>query len=196
MINFFTNLLTSSSDTIFWVSAVVGTTFFVLRLLISFFGGGFFDHDLDLDSVDDHGDHHSISLFKFFTMHSLSGFLMMFGWAGLACMAQFHMSAGYSFLIALLCGLVMLIVTALIMRLAMHFEAQGAVFSSKKTVGLIGTVYQRIPPNGQGKIQLVVNNSTRELLAQSHYKEAIESFTVVKVVKAIDHEIVEVIELK
>jgi hypothetical protein len=56
-------------------------------------------------------------------------------------------------------------------------------------------VYQRIPAVGQGKIHIVVNNSTRELLAQSYNKKAIESFTLIKVVKEVDHEIVEVIEL-
>lgn len=195
MIDFIINFLKSSTDTIFWISAIVGTTLFLLRLIVSFFGGGFFEHDADLDSLHDHADHHSTSLFKFLTMHSLSGFLMMFGWAGLACSVQFNIHSGYSFLIALGCGLAMLILTALIMRGAMFFQDPGAVFSSEKTIGLVGTVYQRIPADGQGKIQLVVNNSTRELLARSHDKKAIESFALIKVVRAIDHEIVEVIEL-
>ena len=190
-------LVQSSSNTIFWISAVLGTTFFLLRVLMSLFGGGFGedDIDVDVDSFEDGDAHHGNGLFKFFTMHSVSGFLMMFGWAGLACSVQCTLSAGYSFLIALGCGLAMLITTVLIMRGALFFEGPGSVFSSKKTIGLIGTVYQRIPAHGQGKIHIVVNTSTRELLAQSYTKKDIESFTLIKVVKAIDHEVVEVIAL-
>ena len=194
MINSIINLLQSSSETIFWISATIGTTFFLLRMAMSILGGGFFEDDADLGNSHHGSEHHHTSLFKFLTVHSLSGFLMMFGWAGLACLDQFSMSTGYSFLIALLCGIAILIITTIVMRGAMSFEAPGNVFSTKQTIGLVGTVYQRIPAHGQGKIHIVINNSTRELLAQSHHK-TIESFTLIKVVKAIDHEIVEVTEL-
>ena len=190
---FIMNFLNSSSDIIFWISAIVGTTLFLLRMLMSFFGSGFFEENVDLDGFEDH-NHHSGLLFKFFTMHSLSGFLMMFGWSGLACIAQFNLSTSYSFLIALICGISMILIIALIMHVAMFLESPGTIFSTKKTIGLIGKVYQYIPEHGQGKIHVVVNNITRELLAQSHNKKAIESFTLIKVVKIIDHEIVEVTE--
>jgi hypothetical protein len=205
VINFIINFLESSSDTIFWASAIVGTTFFLLRISMSIFGGGFSEDDIDFDDLHDgdghhrdghHPDgHHSSSLFKFLTMHSLSGFCMMFGWSGLACTQQFHMTSAQAFLIALMCGVSMLVVTALIMRGALYLQGPGSVFSINKTIGMVGTVYQRIPADGLGKIHATVNNNTRELLAQSHNKKAIESFTLIKVVSVIDHEIVEVIEL-
>lgn len=195
MINFIINFLASSSDTIYWISATVGTTFLLLRIAMSFLGGGFFEDDMDLDHGHDTGDHHENALFKFFTLHSLSGFLMMFGWSGLACIYQFDVSAGYACLIALACGFTMLMIVGFIMRATKFFESPGSVFSSKETIGLVGTVYQQIPAEGQGKIQLVVNGNTRELLAQSFDKKDIESFTLIKVVKAVDHEMVEVIEL-
>lgn len=194
MINLIINFLTSSSETIFWISAILGTTFFVLRMAMSIFSNGLFEDSADLDDLHGHGEHHSYSLFKFLTMHSLSGFLMLFGWSGLASVAQFNLPAGYAFLVALACGLAMLILTGLIMRGAMLFEGRGSVFSTKQTIGLTGIVYQRIPKNGQGKIHVIVDNNTREILAQSQNK-TIESFTIIKIVKALDHEIVEVTEL-
>lgn len=195
MINTIINFLYSSSDTIYWISATVGTTFFLLRMALSFFGGGFFEDAIDVDDAAYDGEHHDGALFKFLTMHSLSGFLMMFGWSGLACIHQFFLPSGSTAVIALGCGFVMLLVTVSIMRAARFFEAHGSVFSAEKTVGLKGMVYQSIPAHGQGKIHIVVDSSTRELLAQSHTKKAIEPFALVKVVKALDHEIVEVIEL-
>lgn len=195
MFSFIINFLFLSSDTIYWISATVGTTFLLLRIAMSFLGGGFFEDDMDVDHGQDAGDHHDNALFKFFTLHSLSGFLMMFGWSGLACIYQFDLSAGYSCLIALACGFVMLMIIGLIMRATKFFESSGSVFSSKETVGLVGIVYQQIPAHGQGKIQIVVNGSTRELLAQSCDKKDIESFTLIKVVNVIDHEVVEVTKL-
>ena len=194
MMNLIIGFLASTQDHIFWVSAILGTTFFALRLVMSLFGGGVFEHhDSDIDSV---GFHHDSLFFKCFTVHSLSGFLMIFGWAGLACTIQYTISTGLSFIIALASGLAMLLVTGLLMRAALSLEGRGSVFIVQKTVGLVGTVSQRIPSHGQGKIQLTINNMTRELLAQSNNKKPIQSFTVVKVVRVIDHEIVEVIELE
>lgn len=189
------NVLLSSSDvsgvTIFWVSATLGTTLFLLRLSVSVFSGALFENDAHLDHQS---QNYEYAVFKFLTVHSLSGFLMIFGWAGLACVVQFRMDAGYAFLMALLLGTIMFLVTALIMRSTSLLESHGDVFSTKKTVGLVGTVYQHIPANGFGKIHVVVNNVTRELVAHSQYV-AIESFKLIKIIKAIDYETVEVIEL-
>ena len=194
MINLIISFLASTRDHIFWASAILGTTFFVLRLMMTLFGGAFFEHhDVDIDSV---GFHHDSPLFKCFTMHSLSGFLMTFGWAGLACSIQYSVSTGLSLLIALACGLAMFVLTTFIMRAALSLEGSGSVFLIQKAVGLVGTVSQRISAHGQGKVQLTINNITRELLAQSSSKKPIESFTLVKVVRAIDQEIVEVIKFE
>lgn len=188
-------LLQNPSDFVFWISATIGTALFLLRILMTFIGDAL-SSDVDMD-VEIHADeHHFMPSLKLFTLHSLSGFLMMFGWIGLACTHQYGLSYTHSLLIALVAGTCMLFITAFIMQQALSLEEHGAVFSTKKTVGLVGTVYQRIPAGGQGKIQLMVNNLTREVLAQSHNKKAIESFTLVKVVKAIDHEIVEVVTLE
>jgi|GEM_PF-673566 len=195
MIDSFLTFFTSTQHPFFWTSASLGTTLFLLRLLMSLFGVGFFEHDADIDTLHD-GLHHDSPFFKCLTIHSLSGFLMIFGWVGLACNMQFKMPTGFSLLIALACGLAMLVITAFIMHAAMSLEGSGSVFSIQKTIGLIGSVSQRIPAHGQGKVQLTIDNTTREILAQSYNKKTIQSFTVVKVIKALDHEIIEVIELE
>jgi hypothetical protein len=89
-----------------------------------------------------------------------------------------------------------MVITALLMRYATTLESHGTVFSNKKAINLIGTVYQRIPENGQGKVQIVVEGITRELLAQSFDRKAIESFQLVKVVNVIDHEVIQVQTIK
>ena len=185
------NILLSSTDTVFYISALSGITLFFLRMMISFWHGL-----LDVEHGDMHGahggdaHHHDMPSFKFFTLHSVSGFLMIFGVTGLACVHQYNMSYIYAFLIALLAGLAIMLVTALIFWSALFLEGSGQLFDINKTQGLQAQVYQRIPENGIGKIHIIVHGVTRELLAQSANKESIESFTDVTVVTVINHETV------
>jgi hypothetical protein len=161
---------------------------------MAFIGGGFDVDDGSLD-VEMHDTHHDVPSFKLFTLHSISGFFMMFGLIGLACTQQFELSYAHAYAIACIAGVSTMILIALLFRTALLFQGPGSVFNLHKTVGLVGTVYQRIPAQGQGKITVVVNGITRELLAQSSDKKPIESFKLVNVIKVIDHEIVEVAEL-
>lgn len=197
MVSYVSNFLNNISDTIFWISAIVGTTFFLLRVLMAVFGGALDiddSHDSDFELHDDF-QHHALPSFKLLTLHSISGFLMMFGFVGLACTNQLGFSLVQSFTGAFLAGFVVMILTACIFQGFLRLQGQGAVFAIEKTIGLIGTVYQTIPERGQGKIQIVVNGATRELLAQSKDNECIDSFTTVKIIRVVDHEIVEVIQI-
>ncbi|MCX5922203.1 MAG: hypothetical protein NTX86_02655 [Candidatus Dependentiae bacterium] len=191
------NFLENSNDTMFWVSGILGTTLFALRMITVFFSGAMEIDDADIHSYEGGDDfhYHTVPSLKLFTLHSMSGFFMMFGWVGLACTHQFDLSYLPAIVIAFAAGVAVMFLVALIFRGALFFEGSGDVFMVHKTVGLVGTVYQRIPATGQGKIQLMVNGVTRELLAQSHTQEIIESFALVKVVKVIDHEVVEVEKL-
>jgi hypothetical protein len=175
------------------VSALIGTTLFLLRVLTTFWGGMFEADDAhNFDAID---DHHLVPPFKFITLHSLSGFLMMFGFSGLACITQLDLSRPQAVGWAFLMGLIVMALTSVIVRGFLRLQAQGAVFSIEKTIGLVGTVYQTIPERGQGKIQVIVGGITRELLAQSHYQECIDSFSTVKIVRVIDYQTVEVIHV-
>ncbi|MDR3550846.1 MAG: hypothetical protein P4L31_05490 [Candidatus Babeliales bacterium] len=187
------NFFQSSSNTIFWTSAIVGTTLFGLRVLAALLGGALDVDDAHVDSVEIDDIHdHIVPSFKLLTLHSISGFFMMFGWAGLACVHQLGFSYAMSYVIACAVGLAVMIITALLFKGALLFQDPGSVFAIQKTVGLIGTVYQRIPAHGQGKIQIVLNGTTREILAQSHDNKTIDSFSIVKVLRVVDYDVVEV----
>lgn len=194
MKTFFLSLLQGNAQTIFWASAIAGTLLFALRIVTTlvggiFDGGGEFDDYLD----DSAGDHHETPSFRIFSLHSISGFFMMFGWVGLACYTQFKLSYASSLGIAAVAGILIMLLTAVIFRSALLLESNGTTFTIKNTVGLVGTVYQQIPKDGQGKIHVVVNGITRELLAQSLDHQEIESFAIVRVVRALDYEVVAVV---
>lgn len=153
------------------------------------------DTNYDSDSFDTEHGHDSFFSFKILTLHSLSGFLLMFGWVGLACTVQLGFSYLFSLLIATACGVGMAIFTTYLIKGALLLESAGSTFSIQKTIGLTGYVYQRITADGYGKIHVIVDNISRELLAQSHQKNDIESFALIKIIAALDEETVEVIEI-
>lgn len=193
MLNQFIFFVQETSDLIFWSAAIFGSVLFLLRLCTAIFGGfgEEFDHHDDGDIAD--GDtHHQFGLFKLFTMHTVSGFFMMFGWVGLACIKQFHCSQWYALLWASAAGLITMIMTALIFKWSRLLVSSGECFDIEQTIDMVALVYQRIPNQGQGKIQLVVGGVTREILAQSQNGSSIESFSYVKVVSSVDHETVSV----
>lgn len=191
------SLLKESPDLVFWGSALFGTVLFLLRLCATVIGGMTeeFAEFEDLAVEDGHAHHSATGSFKLFTLHSISGFFMMFGWVGLACLKQLNYSHQASMMLAILAGIVTMVLTALIFKVALMLVSSGTRFDIKKTVGLVGTVYQRIPHDGQGKIQLVIDGVTREILAQSLDHCTIESFKIVRVIKVLDHETVIVKEI-
>ena len=192
--SFFSYFQTIHSS-IFLISALFGTTLFFLRVLSIFLLGGLGEEGSDQDfsdSFDTEPHEHTGGSFKLFTLHSLSGFFMIWGFAGLACTEQYLFSLEKSFLIATFFGLCMLFLTAAIMSYALLLQSSGSVFSNTQTIGLVATVCQRIPQHGFGKIQVIVHGASREMLARSHHQKNIESFTLVKISKVIDTESVEV----
>lgn len=156
--------------------------------------GGLSDEWVDGDHVDiEHGGediHHQTGSFKLLTLHSLSGFFMMFGWVGLACTQQLQCNEYVAIGYALLAGFFTMMLTAFIFTWSRMLVSSGARFSIEQTVGLVGTVYQYIPGDGIGKIQVIVDGVTRELLARSCDGTDIESFLVVRIVSVLDYETV------
>ena len=188
----FISFIKETPDLIFWAAAFFGTILFCLRLCATILGGfsqEWADNDNEMFDDGDEYHHHSNS-FKLFTLHSISGFFMMFGWVGLACTKNLQYTHLNALLFSLIAGFATMMLTALIFKWSQLLVSKGSQFAIEETKGLIGTVYQRIPAHKQGKIQLVVNGVTRELLAQSHDGHSIESFCTIQVTGIIDHETV------
>jgi len=186
------SFLKEAPGLVFWASALFGTVLFILRLCATIIDG--FSEELhesdDMMIEDADKYHHHTGSFKLFTLHSISGFFMMFGWVGLACAKQLHCSQHIAILFSFIAGFTTMLLTALIFKWSQLLVSSGTRFDIEKTVGMVGTVYQRISHKGQGKIQLVVDGVTRELLAQSHDNHSIESFCSVEVVGVLDYETV------
>jgi membrane protein implicated in regulation of membrane protease activity len=171
----------------FWLAAICGTLFFILRTVLMFSGG-----DID-DGVDARIDEGSDAAFEVLSINGITAFVMMFGWAGLTAYLQYKRSAGLSLLIAFFIGVVSMLMMAWLFHLSRKMVSHGATLNVNDLVGLTASVYQTIPAEGIGKITVsVASGGTREWNAVSAEKTEIASFTSVKIVKVIDSQTVTV----
>jgi hypothetical protein len=184
------NSIRGSADVVFLICAVTGMTLFVLRGLFMFLGDIF--HDADVD----HHHEDVAPTFKFLTLHTMTGFLMIFGLLGLGLRHQLDFPFGLTLGLALMAGIFMMLLVAVIFYAASHMASSGTQFSTKRAVGLPAVVYQRITASDDGKIQVVVQGVTRELNARSVSRAAIDSFVHVKIVGTVDQTTVLVEPLK
>ncbi len=185
------------SESIFWMCAIGGTLLFFLKVglvLLSGLGAEGFDsdhadgHDFDVETDLDH--HGALSSFKLLSLNSLSGFFMMFGWVGLTALKQFNLHPFLSSLCGVGAGFILLLLSGLLLKGALALVSPGTRFETSQCIGLTGSVYQKIPTGGIGKIQLLVQGVTREVLAKSNDGKEIASFAQIKVADVIDNEIV------
>jgi membrane protein implicated in regulation of membrane protease activity len=180
-------------ERIFWICALTGSLFFLLKVVTAMFSS-FGDHS-SLSEVDGDPDlSSSDQAFKLFSIHSLTGFFMMFGWVGLASYKQFMFSSELSTLIAFIGGLLMMIITSMMFKLAAYFVSPGSSFSLDQLKGKYATVYQEIPADGTGKIHITVDGILREVQAVSLTKKKINSFTHVEIVQVPGNQTVVVSE--
>ena len=185
---------TDTFELVFLISAIAGTASFVFKAIVSLTLGEMHDIDTDLGAGDiaHDGIQSSDAAFELFSITSLTGFFMMFGWSGLAAYKEFSLSQSGTFGCALLVGFVAMYGTAKLFSAARLLVSKGSVFVIENTLDKPATVYQMIPVDGTGVIQITIDGQVRELGAQSADGVEIPSFTTVKVVSVVDTNTVKV----
>ena len=171
-----------SQNPIFWFCALVGSGMFFIQFVLNFVGGDS-DHYEDVGSSEtDSGN------FKWLSKQAIIGFLMMFGWTGLACIKEFELSRALCITIALSAGIITIFITGALFSGAKKLVSSGNVFKIENIIGKEATVYQRIPKNGIGKISISYQNLSYEIDAISLSNEELSSFVKVQVIKQSDNE--------
>jgi len=153
-------LFFSGSALWFTVPALVGTFFFVARLLLMLLAGtgdGFdlqMDHDIAMDV--DHPD--SSSAFKLFSVQAISAFMMGFGWGGLGAYRGWGFPALLSVPVGIAVGGGMMWLLAKVLSWVMRLQSSGTL-EMGAALFEEGTVYIAIPAarSGKGSVRLVVN---------------------------------------
>ena len=158
----------------YFAFAILGSCVLAFQLLLMFLGlGGEHDFDChtDVDADLDVGDHTDTGLsdFKFFSLRTIVAFITFFGWGGVSAWHS-GMRGVMCLLIALICGGLMMICTALLVFFMLKMQQSGNI-SSQDLIGCTGTVYLRIPGGEDiGKVTVEVNGTTREIKAIADYE--------------------------
>lgn len=140
----------SSAQGVFCAVAWFATLLAGLMMAISFiadWGGG--DADVSGGDSGDGGDA------GWFSVRSVTGFLLGFGWGGFIAIRHDN-SVLTSIAIGVALGLVMFIIVAALMRFIYSLKSDGSL-DYHSLVGLSGTVYVTIPPHGEpgGQVQVL-----------------------------------------
>lgn len=128
------------------ISTLAAALLFILSLFMDMGDG-----DVDVHTGDLAGDGGDTTVFS---LRAIIGFLLGFGWVGYAC-ADAQLSAVVSVLAGLVTGIIMFALVALIIRGINSLKTDGTL-DYNTLVGLSGTVYVTIPPNGEtgGQVQV------------------------------------------
>lgn len=188
-INYFSELIKSGS--IFWFCALSGSGMFLIQFIINIFGianqDSFDTNDVASDNIDDAGrDSADAKKFKWLSLQTITGFLMMFGWTAITCQSEFGLQSTTTIIISLAAGIVAAIIIRSIFNLAKRLISSGSIYRIEDAIGKEAYVYQRIPKNGVGKISMTLQHFTHEIDAISYHTEELPSFRRVKIIEKSD----------
>lgn len=139
---------------VYLVMALLGTTFFVIRLLLALFFGDSGDIDGDLTVVGGDG------AFDMFSMLSILAFFMGAGWMGLTCRIDWELSSMASAAAATGFGVVLMSAASGLMALTRKLN-RTVSYDVQTAVGHTASVYMSIPARGDGMGKITVTVSGR-----------------------------------
>jgi membrane protein implicated in regulation of membrane protease activity len=145
----------TNAEAIYWCLAIIGTLFFLLKILFSFFGG---------DAETSHSD----ALDGHISLDSIFSFLKVAGWIGVICYRATTFAPLTILFVSLLSGSgAFALIGALVGRIR-KLESDGTL-NLENAVGKFGTVYLTIPreKSGEGQIQVEVQGRLCTLSALS-----------------------------
>jgi len=175
----------SAARYLYWFLAIFGTLVFSIQLILTFLGVGTdgSDADVDADGQVEFGEHadSGFSEMRLFSTRALFAFITFFGWGGVL----WGKSGWSGFFMALVCGFVMMLGTALLIYILLKLQHSGNV-QYRDILGCKGTVYMNVPGGMKepGKVTVNVGECTREIAAFS--EEALTTGTPVVVEEHIE----------
>ena len=126
--------------------------------------------------------------FDFISIQSILAFLMGFGWVGLACFVQFKLSTLISFIAAFVLGLIFMFLSAYLMFLIKKLDKRVKI-NLEDFVGTVGRAYTAFKPQGEGQIEITINEQLSVIEAFNMTDEEIHAFMPVKIEKVENNKI-------
>ncbi len=136
------------------IMALLGTTFFVIRLLLALFFGDSGDVDGDLSVGGGDG------AFDMFSLLSILAFFMGAGWMGLTCRIDWELSSMVSAAAATGFGVLLMSAASGLMAMMRKLNRE-VTYDVQTAVGHTASVYMSIPARGEGMGKIAVTVSGR-----------------------------------
>lgn len=172
-----------SIPNMFLAVGVFATIFYILKICLFIFTGGDAEVHTDFVSLTD-----TDVSFDFISIQSILAFLMGFGWVGLACFAQFKLSALISFVAAFVFGLIFMFLSAYLMFLIKKLDKRVKI-NLEDFVGTVGRAYTAFKPQSEGQIEITINDQLSVVEACNMTDEEIHAFMPVKIEKVENNKI-------
>jgi membrane protein implicated in regulation of membrane protease activity len=189
----------TSVETFYAFSAIIGGVLFLIRTILSLVGADA-DADFDMGGTDlggvdighdlqGHlGDHSGIdshgASFNLFSMHSITGFFLMFGLIGLS-LSKAGLPELLTAIGGMAAGAFTMLVVALIYYFMQRLQSDGTM-KIETAVGKTGTVYLSLPEKGSGQVSIVVQGGLKQFDAISADKTRIPTGEEVRVVRILN----------
>lgn len=169
---------------ILWSISIASSLIFVIQSIMTFLGadtdGVIGDVDVSVDDVT------AADGSNLYTFRNLVVFCLGFSWTAIILGEQIK-SITFLMIVSALVGLALVAVVMYIFKFLSNMQQSGNIDVFKSAVGCYGRAYLTIPEgrNGEGKVQITINNSVREYNALTD-GEAIPTGTPVTVVEVLD----------
>lgn len=166
----------------FWLIAIPTSVFFALQTIMTFIGADADGMDADFDADLDTSIGGDLD-FQIFSLRNLINFLLGFSWAGISFWDAIS-NKTLLIIISLLVGISFVAMFFFIIKQIMKL-AEDNSFRIAETIDKTGEVYLTIPPNkeGKGQILISVRGATHQLAAMTEKEEKLNTGTMVKVVR-------------
>lgn len=179
---------------ILWAITLASSLIFVIQTVMTFLGAshdGDFDINTDADApdiADTDGDatvDHSTGM-NLLTLRNFVNFFLGFGWAAVLLRGSVA-STGLLMVISIIVGAVLVFLVMMLFRGLARMQQSGNINIFKSAIGCQGTVYLTIPAgrSGEGKVQIVINESVREYDAVTDGEE-LRTGTAIHVVNVVN----------
>ena len=182
-------------EKVYFVCALFGGGLFILRMILMLIGADSSDADTDMDfdahdadfdgdhgdmddvHVDgDHGGHdiHADAGLRLLTFQGLTAFVMMFGLTGYSVSRSSGLGSVLTVAAGCLAGLLGMWLIAKGFAVMKTLQSRGTMNISS-AIGVEGSVYLTIPPDGTGKVQIIVSGRLHVMDAISAEKEELKT---------------------
>jgi hypothetical protein len=146
----------SNAEAVYWILALTSTFLFLLKLILSIFGG-VADSDIDMTDDADFTEDGDLDNDSVFSSNTILAFFKGAGWIGVICYRFTKFQFTSIIIIAFFSGIITFIFALYLLRYMKTLESSGTL-DYKNAISNVGTVYLNIPGKrkGVGQIQVEI----------------------------------------